>query len=106
MPVNLIYNPGDGDRRISVLVPPGSNGKIVMDKAAEVDPCVFSYTYKEFPFGIMVTSIGGVTPPDGYFWELLVGPDECFLHPSNVGISAYHPAFNTVIKWVISKITK
>jgi hypothetical protein len=76
----------------------GHDGRNAFELLKALDPSV---GYKQYSFGVLVESIGGVTPDNQHFWKLYlngqasqVGADQLQLHDGDV------------VEWKIDKINK
>ncbi len=93
--IDFSYTDANGNIIVqkSIDVESGTNALEVMKNNFEVD-------YDEFEFGVMVNSIDGVQPPEGYYLGLYV--DGSF---AQAGISSYTISKDTTIEWKTNSLS-
>ncbi|MBN1331707.1 DUF4430 domain-containing protein [Candidatus Dojkabacteria bacterium] len=59
----------------------------------------FTFEYDEYDFGVMISSIGGVTPASNQFWKFQINGED-----APVGVSDYELKEGDSLKFVIDEI--
>lgn len=59
----------------------------------------FEFTYDEYDFGVMITSMRGITPDESHFWKFQINGND-----ASVGVSDYEVQEGDEIKFVLDEI--